>query len=91
MLQLEQVFTEKKKLKIFTKKLKYFIHFLAEENLAKLHPQPGYPLLLLTLLQQSTVSSHILQAAAVEFKNFVGRNWAVSVRFLFCLLCLKLI
>mmetsp|Transcript_18950 Transcript_18950/g.32689 ORF Transcript_18950/g.32689 Transcript_18950/m.32689 type:complete len:984 (+) Transcript_18950:46-2997(+) len=50
----------------------------AEENLAKLHPQPGYPLLLLTLLQQSTVSSHILQAAAVEFKNFVGRNWAVS-------------
>jgi hypothetical protein len=52
----------------------------AEENLAKLHSQPGYSLLLLTLIQQPGVPRVILTAGAVNFKNFVQRNWNVAVR-----------
>jgi hypothetical protein len=52
--------------------------FLAEEELAKLHVQPGYSLLVLTLLQQQQHDKHLLTAAAVEFKNFVSKQWHVA-------------
>jgi exportin-2 (importin alpha re-exporter) len=54
-----------------------FFFLIAEEELAKLHVQPGYSLLVLTLLQQQQHDKHLLTAAAVEFKNFVSKQWHI--------------
>ncbi|KAI6658679.1 Importin nuclear transport [Oopsacas minuta] len=47
----------------------------AEQGMESLHTEAGYSLLLLKLIQESSVSSHISQAAAIAFKNFVKRYW----------------
>ena len=60
----------------------------AEQFLQQVEVQKGFPILLLTLLDSSDNDPNVLtmkQAAAINFKNYIKRNWKiVSFRF-FCL------
>ena len=47
----------------------------AELTLESLQTQSGYSILLLTLLQESSVLSHTSHSAAIAFKNFVKKYW----------------
>ena len=47
----------------------------AEQTLETLQTQPGYSLLLLQLLKESSVLSHTSHSAAIAFKNFVKKYW----------------
>ena len=47
----------------------------AEHTLESLQTQSGYSLLLLRLIQESSVLSHTSHSAAIAFKNFVKKYW----------------
>ena len=47
----------------------------AETQLQALEGQPGFALLLLNLLSSDGVDPTVKVASAIQFKNFVKRNW----------------
>ena len=51
--------------------------FSAEEYLQSVEAVPNYGLLLLQLLDSPDCEMFIRVAAAVNFKNFVKRNWRI--------------
>ena len=55
----------------------YDIRKPAEDCLMSLEKQPNYSILLLQLTDSEPVPMHIRLAAAINFKNFVKRNWRV--------------
>ncbi len=51
----------------------------AEDYLASVETQPGYSILLLQLADSEQADNSIRLSAAINFKNFVKRNWRVVV------------
>ena len=56
---------------------KYDIRKPAEDHLMSVEGAPNYAMLLLQLADGGQVENHIRLAAAINFKNFVKRNWRV--------------
>lgn len=55
----------------------YDVRKPAEDYLMSVEKQVGYSILLLQLADSDQVEMHIRLAAAINFKNFVKRNWRV--------------
>lgn len=55
----------------------YGIRKPAEDYLLSIEKQPNFSILLLQLADSEQVPSNIRLAAAINFKNFVKRNWRV--------------
>lgn len=55
----------------------YSVRKPAEDYLMTVEKQTGYSILLLQLADSDQVDMHIRLAAAINFKNFVKRNWRV--------------
>ena len=55
----------------------YGIRKPAEDYLMSIEKQPNYSILLLQLADNDQVPGNIRLAAAINFKNFVKRNWRV--------------
>ena len=56
---------------------KYDVRKPAEEYLLSIEGNPNYAMLLLQLADGDQVEIHIRLAAAINFKNFVKRNWRI--------------
>lgn len=58
----------------------------AEQFLQQVEVQKGFPILLLTLLDSNDNDPNVMtmkQAAAINFKNYIKRNWKVVSCFSF--------
>lgn len=56
---------------------KYEVRKPAEDYLMSVEGSPNYAMLLLQLTDSDQIEPHIRLAAAINFKNFVRRNWRV--------------
>ena len=54
-----------------------FFNLIAEDYLQSAETAPNYGLVLLTLLDSPECEMYIRVAAAVNFKNFIKRNWRI--------------
>lgn len=60
--------------------MKKYIFFVAEKFLEGVEVNQNYAILLLHLIDKDSADLTIRVAAAITFKNYIKRNWAV-VRF----------
>ena len=55
----------------------YAIRKPAEDYLLSIEKQPNFSILLLQLADSELIAVNIRLAAAINFKNFVKRNWRI--------------